>query len=48
MELVHQNLEVGDVHEDEEIISLDATLIDQFIEKKKDIKKTTMKVKLTL
>ena len=48
MELVHQNLEVGDVHEDEEIISLDATLIDQFIEKQKDIKKTTMKVEIDL
>ena len=48
MELVHQNLEVGDVHEDEDIISLDATLIDQFIEKQKDIKKTTMKVEIDL
>lgn len=48
MELVHQNLEVGDAHEDEEIISLDATLIDQFIEKQKNIKKTTMKVEIDL
>lgn len=48
MELVHENLDVGDVHEDEEIITMDAELIDQFIEKQKDIKKTTMKVEIDL
>ena len=48
MELVHENLDVGDVHEDEEIITMDAELIDQFIEKQKDLKKTTMKVEIDL
>lgn len=48
MELVHENLDVGDVHDDEEIITMDAELIDQFIEKQKDIKKTTMKVEIDL
>jgi len=48
MELVHENLIVGDVHEDEEILELDAELIDEYIEKQKDIKKTTMKVEIDL
>lgn len=48
MELVHENLIVGDVHEDEEILELDAELIDEYIEKQKDLKKTTMKVEIDL
>ena len=48
MELVHENLIVGAVHEDEDILELDAELIDEYIEKQKDIKKTTMKVEIDL
>ncbi len=48
IELVHENLIVGEVHDDMDILSLDADLIDDFIEKQKDIKKTTMKVEINL
>ncbi len=48
MELVHQNLEVGEVHDDIDILHMDAELIDDFIEKQKDIKKTTKKVEIDL
>lgn len=48
LELVHQHIEVGEVHDDVDILTLDATLIDEFIEKQKDIKKTTMKVEIDL
>ena len=48
MELVHQNLEVGDVHDDIDILHMDAELIDEFIEKQKDIKKATKKVEIDL
>ncbi len=48
MELVHQNLEVGEVHDDIDILHMDAELIDDFIEKQKDIKKTTKKLEIDL
>lgn len=48
LELVHSYIEVGDVHEDVDILTLDAALIDEFIQKQKDIKKTTMKVEIDL
>lgn len=48
LELVHQHIEVGEVHDDVDILTLDAALIDEFIEKQKDIKKTTMKVEIDL
>lgn len=48
MELVHQNLEVGDVHDDIDVLHMNAELIDEFIEKQKDIKKTTKKVEIDL
>lgn len=48
LELVHQHIEVGEVHEDVDILTLDAALIDEFIQKQKDIKKTTMKVEIDL
>lgn len=48
LELVHQNIEIGSVHDDMDILTLDAALIDEFIEKQKDIKKTTMKVEIDL
>ena len=46
MELVHQNLEVGEVHDDIDILHMDSELIDEFIEKQKDIKKATKKVEI--
>lgn len=48
LELVHQNIEIGVVHDDMDILTLDAALIDEFIEKQKDLKKTTMKVEIDL
>lgn len=48
MDLISQNLTVGEVHDDMEILTLDAELIDEFIEKQKDLKKTTMKVEIDL
>lgn len=48
MELVHANIEVGKVHDDLDILMLDANLIDEFIRKQKDLKKTTMKVEIDL
>ena len=48
MELVHANIEVGKVHDDLDILTLDANLIDEFIRKQKDVKKTTMKVEIGL
>lgn len=48
LELVYQHIEVGEVHDDVDILTLDAALIDEFIEKQKDIKKTTMKVEIDL
>ena len=48
LELVHSNLKVGEIHKDIEILHMDATLIDEFIAKQKDIKKTTKKVEIDL
>ena len=48
MELVHEHLLVGEIHEDMEILTMDADLIDEFIEKQKDLRKTTMKVEIDL
>ena len=48
MELVHSNIEVGRVHDDMDMLTLDADLIDEFIRKQKDVKKTTMKVEIDL
>jgi type I restriction enzyme, R subunit len=48
LDLVHQNLKVGEVHEDVDILTLDANLIDEFIRKQKDVKKTTMKIEIDL
>ena len=48
MELVHENIEVGEVHEDMDILTMDAELIEEFIEKQKDLRKTTMKVEIDL
>lgn len=48
LELVHANIEVGQVHDDLDILTLDAKLIDEFIRKQKDIRKTTIKVEIDL
>lgn len=48
MELIHANLDVGEVHDDMDILRMDAELIDDFIEKQKDIKKTTKQVEINL
>lgn len=48
MELIHANLEVGDVHEDMDILTMDAELIDDFIAQQKDVRKATKKVEIDL
>ncbi len=48
LDIVDNNLDVGDVHEDEEIISLDADLVDEYIEKYKDAKTAAKKVEIDL
>lgn len=48
IELVHQNLTVGEADEDMDIPAMDADLIDEFLEKQKDLKKTTKKVEINL
>lgn len=48
IELVHESVTVGAIHDDEEILAMDADLIDEFIEKQKDLHKTTKKVEINL
>jgi len=48
MELVHQNIIVGEADDTQEIITMDADLIDDFIKAQADIKKITMKVEINL
>ena len=48
IELVHQNVTVGNADEDLDILALDANLIDDFLEKQKDLKKTAKKVEISL
>jgi type I restriction enzyme R subunit len=48
LDIVDNNLDVGDVHEDEEIISLDADLVDEYIEKYKDAKTAAKKAEIDL
>lgn len=48
IELVHQNMTVGEADDSLEILSLDADLIDDFIAKTKDVKKETKKVEINL
>lgn len=48
IELVHENITVGDADDSLEILSLDADLIDDFIDKQKDLKKETKKVEINL
>lgn len=48
MELVHSNLDMGKVHDDMEILTLDADLIDEFIARQQDVKKLARKVEIDL
>ena len=48
IELIHSNVSVGTVHEDEEILNLDADLIDAFIEKNGNAKKAAKKIEINL
>ena len=48
LDLVHSNLEVGAVHDDMDILELDAELIDNFIANQQDPKKTAKKVEIDL
>lgn len=48
IELVHESVTVGSIHDDEEILAMDADLIDEFIEKQKDIRRSTKKVEINL
>lgn len=48
IELVHQNVTVGETDEDMDILAMDADLIDEFLEKQKDVKKATKKVEINL
>ncbi|MEA4970139.1 MAG: HsdR family type I site-specific deoxyribonuclease [Candidatus Pelethousia sp.] len=48
IELVHENVTVEAVRDDLDILSLDAEIIDEFIESKKDIKKATTRIEINL
>lgn len=48
IDLVHQNVTVGEADEDMDILAMDADLIDEFLEKQKDVKKATKKVEINL
>ena len=48
IELVHENLTVESVHDDMDILELDADVIDEFLEGKKDLKKTTRRIEIDL
>lgn len=48
IELVHENLTVGEADDTLDILSLDADLIDDFISKQRDLKKETRKIEISL
>ena len=48
IELVHENVTVEAVRDDMDILSLDAEIIDEYIESKKDIKKATKRIEIDL
>lgn len=48
IELVHQNVTVEGVRDDLEIMELNAEIIDDFLEGRKDLKKTTKKIEIDL
>ncbi len=48
IELVHENVTVEAVRDDMDVLSLDAEIIDEYIESKKDIRKTTKRIEIDL
>ena len=48
IELVHQNVTVGEAKEDEDILALDADLIDGFLTDREDAKKKAKKIEINL
>lgn len=48
IELVNQNVTVGNANEDMDILNMDSDLIDDFLEKQKDLTKTTKQVEIKL
>ena len=48
IELIHQNVSVGETNEDMDILAMDADLIDDFLESHKDVKKATKKIEIDL
>ena len=48
IELVHENITVESVHDDMEILTLDAEVIDEFIKNQKDIEKATKRIEIDL
>lgn len=48
IELVHENVTVEAVHDDMDILELDAEVIDELLKGKKDIKKTTKRIEIDL
>ena len=48
MELIHNNIEIRKIHSDDDILTLNAELIDNFINKQTDIKKTAKKIEIDL
>lgn len=48
MSIVHSNIDVGEVHEDDSILELDADLIDEFIKRYKDSKSAARRIEIDL
>lgn len=48
IELVHENVTVEAVRDDLDVLSLDAEIIDDYIESRKDIKKATKRIEINL
>lgn len=48
MELIHDNLEVGEIHTDMDILTMDSKLIDEFIAKQKNIRRKTKEIEIDL
>lgn len=48
MEIIHENLTVGDTKDDMDIIAMDPELIDNFIEKHKDVNKAAKHIEINL
>ena len=48
MELIHNNIEIGEIHSDNDILTMNAEMIDNFINKQTDVKKTAKKIEIDL